>query len=101
MTSDLTHLVPWGKMMQLKVTLDTNVVIEGMGGNKASVVACLRKLAEAGRIDIALTSRVVADKDRDSDNNRRETHLREFERYPTIPTLGRYGLSRYDVDFYV
>ena len=84
----------------LKITLDTNVVIEGIDGKKASVVARVKKLAEEGKIDIALTTRVTADKDRDKDETRRQKHLKEFEQYPVLETVGRYGLSRYGRDFY-
>lgn len=84
----------------LKVTLDTNVVIEGIDGKKASVVVRVKKLAEEAKIDIALTTRVVADKDKDKDETRRQKHLKEFEQYPTLGTVGRYGLSRYGRDFY-
>ncbi len=84
----------------LKITLDTNIIIEGVDGERASVVARVKKLAEEGKIDIALTTRVFADKDRDPNQDRREKHLKEFEQYPILPTIGRYGLSRWDYDVY-
>lgn len=84
----------------VKITLDTNVVIQGIDGEKALFVDCLKKLAEEGKIDIALTTRAVADKDRDKDEARKAKHLKEFEQYPWIPTVGRFGFSRYDYDVY-
>ena len=79
--------------MALKVTLDTNVLIDP---KKADLLARIKQLAEEGKIDLAVTTRVLADKDQDKDEARKSRHLEEFEAYPKIGTVARWDMSRWD-----
>jgi len=82
----------------LKVTIDTNVLINEQ---TRRLVAQIKQLAEKGLIDIAVTTRVVADKDQDQDEARKAKHLKEFDRYLKLGAIGRWGFSRWDSgDFY-
>ena len=74
----------------LKVTLDTNVIIDDY------LVTQFRQLEKQGLIDIAVTTRVVADKDQDKDKARKVEHLKEFENYPKVGTPARWDFSRWD-----
>lgn len=74
----------------LKVTLDTNVIIDEY------LATQFRQLEKQGLIDIAVTTRVVADKDQDKDKARKVEHLREFENYPKVGTPLRLDFSRLD-----
>ena len=77
----------------LKVTLDTNVIINLQ---KAEILTRVGQLTEDGKIDIVVTTRVVADTDQDADEARRSKHLVEFANYPVIGTLARWDFSRWD-----
>lgn len=79
--------------MALKVTLDTNVLIDPA---KAAVLARIKRLAVEGSIDLAVTTRVVADKDQDKDDSRKLQHLAEFLEYERIGSIGRWNMSRWD-----
>ena len=77
----------------LKVTIDTNVLINE---ETRRLVAQIKQLAEQGLIDIAVTTRVVADKDQDQDEARKAKHLKDFVRYPKVGTPMRLDFSRLD-----
>ena len=51
----------------LKVTIDTNVIINE---NNQMLIAQIKRLVEQGLIDIAVTTRVIADKDQDKNERR-------------------------------
>lgn len=77
----------------LKVTIDTNVII-----NKKTrgLVAQIKQLAGQDLIDIAVTTRVVADKDQDQVEARKAKHLKEFDNYPKVGTIARLNFTRLD-----
>jgi hypothetical protein len=77
----------------LKVTIDTNVLIDEQ---KAELVTRTKQLAEQGLIDIAVTTRVLADTDQDEDERRKAKHLKEFDHYPKVGALMRWDFSRLD-----
>jgi len=77
----------------LKVTIDTNVIIDE---KKHRLLTQIKQLAEQGLIDIAVTTRVVADKDQDEIKTRKAKHLKEFDHYPKVGTLVRLNFSRLD-----
>ena len=81
------------KTEMLKVTIDTNVIIDE---KKHRLLAQIKQLAEQGLIDIGVTTRVIADKDQDKNEIRKSEHLKEFSRYPKVGTVGRWGFSRWD-----
>ena len=80
-------------MEMLRVTIDTNVIITE---NKQMLIAEIKQLAEQNLIDIAVTTRVIADKDQDKNEIRKSEHLKEFSHYPKVGTVGRWGFSRWD-----
>ena len=75
----------------LKVTIDTNVIINE---KTRELVAQIKQLTEKGLIDIAVTTRVVADKDQDTKKGRKSEHLKEFDHYPKVGTVFRLDFSR-------
>ena len=77
----------------LTVTLDTMTIIDPA---KSALLMRIRQLAEEGKISIAVTTRVVADKDQDKNEDRKLRHLKEFESYHVVGTAGRWGMSRWD-----
>lgn len=77
----------------LRVTIDTNVIITE---NKQILIAEIKQLAEQGLIDIAVTTRVIADKDQDKNEIRKSEHLKGFSHYPKVGTVARWGFSRWD-----
>jgi hypothetical protein len=77
----------------LKVTIDTNVVI---AEKKHRLLTKIKQLAAQDLIDIAVTTRVIADKDQDPDETRKSKHLKEFDHYPKVGTLVRLNFSRLD-----
>jgi len=77
----------------LKVTIDTNVIIDE---KKYRLLTQIKQLAGQGLIDIAVTTRVVADKDQDEIKTRKAKHLKEFDHYPKVGTLVRLNFSRLD-----
>lgn len=89
----------------IKVTLDTNCLIDYIEKHPTEHHKVLKEIIELGKkgdIDIAVTTRVVADKDQDENNPRKNDHLKEFSKFLCIGTGGRYDFSRYDSgDFYV
>jgi len=88
----------------IKITLDTNCIIYYVEKHQECYKALKRiiELGEEGHIDIAVTTRVVADKDQDTNKIRKHKHLEDFSKFPCIGTGGRYDFSRYDSgDFYV
>ena len=74
----------------LKVTLDTNVIIDEY------LVTQFKQLEKQGLIDIAVSTRVVADKDQDRDEARKGKHLKEFESYPKEAAPARWGFSSWN-----
>ena len=74
----------------LKVTIDTNVIIDE---KKRRLLTQIKQLAEQGLIDIAVTTRVVADKDQDEDKTRKSKHLKEFDSYIKVGTIARTNLT--------
>ena len=77
----------------LRVTIDTNVIITE---NKQMLIAEIKQLAEQDLIDIAVTTRVIADKDQDKNERRKSEHLKEFDHYLKVGTVARWGFSRWD-----
>ena len=77
----------------LRVTMDTNVIITE---NKQTVLAEIKRLVEQDLIDIAVTTRVIADKDQDKNEVRKSEHLIEFGQYPKVGTVARFDFSRWD-----
>ena len=75
----------------LKVTIDTNVLIDE---KKAEMVTRIEQLAEQGRINIAVTERVLADTDQDEDEKRKAEHLKKFDHYPKVGAIFRLDFSR-------
>ncbi|MFC2059726.1 hypothetical protein ACFLTZ_01360 [Chloroflexota bacterium] len=83
----------------LKVTIDTNVIINE---KKRKLLVQIKQLAEQDLIDIAITTRVIADKDQDKNEGRISEHLKEFDQYPKVGTILRWDFSRWDSgDFWV
>ena len=80
-------------MQMLKVTIDTNVIIDE---KQQKLVAQIKHLAEQGLIDIVVTTRVLADKDQDPDEVRKAEHLKEFSHYPKVGGPMRLDFSRWD-----
>ena len=74
----------------LKVTLDTNVIID------ENLVTQFKHLEKQGLIDIAVSTRVVADKFQDRDKVRKSKHLKEFESYPKEAAPARWDFSIWD-----
>jgi hypothetical protein len=77
----------------LKVTIDSNMVINE---KTLGLLAQIKQLTEKGLIDIAVTTRVLADKDQDEIKTRKAKHLKEFDYYPKVGTLVRLNFSRLD-----
>jgi len=77
----------------LKVTIDTNVIINE---ETHELLAQIKQLAEKGLIDIDVTTRVVADKDQDPNEARKAEHLKEFDCYLKVGTIFRLDVSRLD-----
>lgn len=74
----------------LKITLDTcEIIIE----NASPLLARVKELALHGKVDIATTTMVIADKDQDKDPNRKARHLAALEEYPQVGTAARCGFS--------
>lgn len=76
----------------LRVTIDTNVIIN----ENNQMIVQIKQLAEQGLIDIAVTTRVIADKDQDKNERRKSEHLKEFDHYPKVGTVARSVFSRWD-----
>jgi len=84
----------WGdKTEMLKVTIDTNVIIDE---KKHRLLAQIKQMAKQGLVDIGVTTRVVADKDQDEIKTRKAKHLKEFDHYPKVGTPMRLNFSRWD-----
>jgi len=81
------------KIEMLRVTIDTNVVIDK---KKHRLLTQIKQVAEQGLIDIAVTTRVVADKDQDEIKRRKANHLKEFDHYPKVGTIVRFDFTRWD-----
>ena len=77
------------------VTIDTNVIISE-DKKKLLLLAQIKELVEQGFIDLAVTTRVVADKDQDRNEKRKSDHLKEFNHYPKLGTPARFDFSRFN-----
>jgi len=75
----------------LKITLDTCEIINA---DRSVLLIRLKELISQGKIDVAVTTRVIADKDQDQNLARKKTHLNALDEYPTIGTNFRLDFSR-------
>jgi len=79
-------------MPVLKITLDTNCIINDIE-NKTNYVKQIKKLAEKGLIDLAITTRTISDKKHDPIFTRKQKHIKEFSKYKIIGTVFRIDSS--------
>ncbi|WP_339829433.1 hypothetical protein [uncultured Parvibaculum sp.] len=91
----------------LRVTLDTNCLINSFDDTSATATSLddLRKLLQLARdgiVEIAVTTRVKVDLQRDADVTRRAEMLSHASQFQEVGTLGRWGVSTWGGgDFYV
>jgi hypothetical protein len=74
----------------LKVTIDSNMVINE---KTLGLLPKIKQLAAQDLIDIAVTTRVLDDKDQDPDETRKSKHLKEFDSYIKVGTIARTNLT--------
>lgn len=80
------------KIGTLRITCDTNVVIDALDGTRQSAVDLFAR-ARAGEIDVAFSSRLEYELQRHTLDEVRALLARNIEE---LGTTGRYGVSRYD-----
>ena len=77
----------------LSITLDTNVVVEH---RYEEALTRIKQLACGREVDMAVTTRVEADKRRDTDEARKREHLDKLDEFPKIGTVARWDMSTWD-----
>jgi len=85
----------------IKLTLDTNCIINLLDYKSNSAIS-VDELAEIirygleGDVNIAITTRVDNDVSQDKDKNRKGEILKRISMFPTIGTIVRLDISRFD-----
>lgn len=80
----------------MRITLDTNVVLAGLDGTDGGVVARLKRLNDAGAVDLAVASRVIQDKQSDRDQQRMLRDVAALQELPQVPAPFRLDESFLD-----
>ncbi len=85
----------------LKLTLDTNCIINLLD-YKSEPATSVDELTEIlrygldGDVNIAITTRVESDFDKDKDEERKSELIRRISMFPVIGTVARFGTSKFD-----
>lgn len=85
----------------IKLTLDTNCIINLLDYKSNSAIS-VDELAEIirygleGDVNIAITTRVDSDISKDKDKNRKSEILKRISMFPTIGTIARFNISKFD-----
>ncbi|MCH7616673.1 MAG: hypothetical protein J4N36_06375 [Chloroflexi bacterium] len=83
-------------MAALQVTIDTNVLIDGLDGvsEKRAAFDALLSLRREGKVEIALSTRLEQDKSNDSDVDRIRRHYEAAASFDVIGAPARIEVSR-------
>lgn len=90
-------------MTPLRITVDANCIINLFDTNSETATSVeplseLVRFAMSGRLQIAATTRVESDINKDKDDKRRKDILRALSLFPIIPSIGRWDTSKWDSD---
>lgn len=80
-----------GAAVPLRITVDTNVVIDALDGTRSAAVE-LFALARAGELDVAFSTRLEHEL---RSHKIEEVHALVARATPALGTTGRYGFTRY------
>ena len=88
-------------MERPKLTLDNNCIINLLDTKSKSATSTdelseIMRLALSGIADIAITTRVEADLENDSDAERKAVFLKQIQMFPVIGAVGRWDKTKWD-----
>lgn len=88
-------------IIPLKLTLDTNCVINLLDGTTTTATSVevlneLMRLGLSNKLEIKITTRVEADLSRDENQQRKQEMLRILNMFPVVGTIARLDVTRLD-----
>lgn len=88
-----------------RITLDANCVInlfdrESLSATSVSEIETLTRYAFDAKAEIAVTTRLETDLEQDKNEERRRGLIAKLNMFPVIPSIGRWGLSKWDEDVF-